>query len=1056
MTAFPTATTPVAVPSILLSGQQTQVTVTSFILGAIATTQVQLFNLAGGSSTLVGTMTDDGQNGDKVAGDHVYTIQTAMNAPAGSSLPMQVVATTGTNGTMSTSFSIPVVGIPTYTSNDDVNQAELQLFNTAVRTRSAFATPTWSDPKFLPGIASNLSSMFGELAGVVSQNPTLASAAFRPGVLPKSNSVAPRANGIVDSVLNILTFGLLSPAQNAQSCSELLDSLAGSPSHPYPVLSPADPQMQNFAAALTSACTTAPDCQGLFTQDDFLTNTADSYEAYLWAQSYIGGVHALTTPIAGCGGGVAQSLDDVAVKTEASQFTELSGEALTQLAGGGQIAQQASDIPTDIITGWVAGTGQNTIVIGQASGTETFAAPAGTYNLALSAGGSQPNTTISSVVYPNGITVWTDPQLGNTLVFIAPNITDVNPKSGPVGTPVVITGTAFGTDAPDTVAFNGTSATVTDVFDTQIETSVPPGATSGPIKVQTSGGSATSSVNFTVTPGSIGNPAPTITSLNPTSVSAGTQYLNLTVNGTGFIANSAVTFNGNGRAVEFVNATQLVVALTAADLSTSGSYPIVVTNPAPGGGPSNSATFVVSNSPVTISPISVSVPVNQVQTFTSLVSGGGGVTWSVQEGSSGGAVTNAGIYTAPATVGTFHVVATSTTNPSASASATVTVTPAVAYSIIATFSPLAGPNPLIQGTDGVLYGTAQGGGYYANFTSANCYNYGCGGVFSVTTLGGFTDLHDFAGADGGEPGIGESLVQGQDGGFYGTTSVGGSNQTCVFNGGITACGTVFRIDSAGGLTTLHSFSGQDGAFPVGGLVAGSDGSFYGTTSGGGDPASCTNYQTPGCGTLFKIDSTGNFTSLHLFEGTEGATPNAPLTRANDGYFYGTTSRGGGTAQAGTVFRMDSSGVVTLLHSFSGPPDGYIPNEGLIQASDGYLYGTTSDGGSSNLGTVFRIDSSGNLVTLHSFSGPDGSHPTGGLIQGTDGFLYGVTGPASTGTIFRTDLSGNVTILHSFTGADGQAPSGIMQAKDGSYYGGASEPAINGRSWGTGIIFKISF
>ena len=114
-----------------------------------------------------------------------------------------------------------------------------------------------------------------------------------------------------------------------------------------------------------------------------------------------------------------------------------------------------------------------------------------------------------------------------------------------------------------------------------------------------------------------------------------------------------------------------------------------------------------------------------------------------------------------------------------------------------------------------------------------------------------------------------------------------------------------RIDSAGDLTTLHSFSGQDGAFPVAGLVVGTDGSFYGTTSGGGDPASCTNYQTPGCGTLFKIDSTGNFTSLHLFEGTEGATPNAPLIRANDGYFYGTTSRLGGTAQAGTVFRMDS-------------------------------------------------------------------------------------------------------------------------------------------------------
>ena len=134
----------------------------------------------------------------------------------------------------------------------------------------------------------------------------------------------------------------------------------------------------------------------------------------------------------------------------------------------------------------------------------------------------------------------------------------MNPVSGPVGTQVVITGTAFGTDASDKVTFNGTPATVTNVFDTQIETSVPPGATSGPITVQTLVGSI-NSVNFTVTPGAIGNPAPTITGLSQNSVSVGTPYLNLTINGTGFIANSAVTFNGNGRAVEFVSATQLMV-----------------------------------------------------------------------------------------------------------------------------------------------------------------------------------------------------------------------------------------------------------------------------------------------------------------------------------------------------------------------------------------------------------------------------------------------------------------------------------------------------------------
>jgi hypothetical protein len=440
--------------------------------------------------------------------------------------------------------------------------------------------------------------MFGELAGVVSQNPALASAAShsRPP-LSQSTSVAPHRNSILDSALDILTFGLLSPARNAQACSKLLDSLSGAPSHPYPVLSPDDPQMQAFAAELTSICATAPDCQGLFTVDDFLTNSADSYPAYLWAQSTVAGVHPLATPIAGCGGGVAQTLDDVAVKSETSQFTDLSGEELVQLAGGGEIAQQALDIPTDIITGWVLGSQQNTIVIGKAGGAETFAAPAGTYNVALSAGaGSQPNATVGSTVYPKGVTFWSIPQLGKTFVFFAPNIGDVNPKSGPVGTTVIVTGTSFGIDAPDIVAFNGTSATVADVFDTQIETSVPPGATSGPITVQTVGGIATSSMSFTVTSGSVGNPAPTITGLGQTSVVGGTDHLNLTINGTGFIQNSAVTYNGSPRVVEYISATQLVVGLTTADLRDPGSYPIVVSNLAPGGGSSSPAMFTVANS----------------------------------------------------------------------------------------------------------------------------------------------------------------------------------------------------------------------------------------------------------------------------------------------------------------------------------------------------------------------------------------------------------------------------------------------------------------------------
>ena len=193
---------------------------------------------------------------------------------------------------------------------------------------------------------------------------------------------------------------------------------------------------------------------------------------------------------------------------------------------------------------------------------------------------------------------------------------------------------------------------------------------------------------------------------------------------------------------------------------------------------------------------------------------------------------------------------------------------------------------LVQGTDGNFYGTTSLGGAYS----------GCGTVFKITPTGALTTLHSFTGADGCSRG---GLVQATDGNFYGTTGEGG-NFSCF---DLSGCGTVFKITPAGTLTTLHSFDGVDGSEPEGGLVQATDGNFYGANYFGGD---LTCRAPSGCGTIFKITSGGALTTLQIFEGTDGALPNAPM-QATNGNLYGTTAYGGNIPCApngcGTVFRL---------------------------------------------------------------------------------------------------------------------------------------------------------
>jgi len=322
---------------------------------------------------------------------------------------------------------------------------------------------------------------------------------------------------------------------------------------------------------------------------------------------------------------------------------------------------------------------------------------------------------------------------------------------------------------------------------------------------------------------------------------------------------------------------------------------------------------------------------------------------------------------------------------------------------------------LVQSTDGNFYGITWVGGAYNQGT-----------VFKITFSGTLSTLYSFCSqancADGANPAGG--LVQANDGNFYGTTADGGDRSNCY-----PGCGTVFKITSGGTLTTLHSFDGTDGSYPTAGLVQSTDGNIYGTTDYGGASDNCTF----GCGTVFKITPSGTLTALHSFSGSDGYYPGG-LVQASDGNFYGTTVGGNGT-----VFKITPSGTLTTLHSFSGD-DGYFPT-GLVQASDGNFYGTTQAGGANDkcydgCGTVFEITHSGMLTTLHSFSGGDGYYPAG-LIQATDGSFYGTTtegGAYGNGTVFGITPSGALTTLHSFDGSDGAPPAGFIQATDGNFYG----------------------
>ncbi|QMU31362.1 choice-of-anchor tandem repeat GloVer-containing protein [Adhaeribacter radiodurans] len=341
---------------------------------------------------------------------------------------------------------------------------------------------------------------------------------------------------------------------------------------------------------------------------------------------------------------------------------------------------------------------------------------------------------------------------------------------------------------------------------------------------------------------------------------------------------------------------------------------------------------------------------------------------------------------------------------------------------------LSGANPrgsLIQGTNGVLYGMTYTGG-------ANNY----GTIFRMTLSGTFTVLRHLAySSDGGN--AQGSLTQGSDGNFYGLTSVGGTNSS----------GTVFKITPAGLYTVLHNLDNiNDGRNPLGSLVQGSSGIFYGMTSSGGPG---------GYGTIFRTTAAGVFSVLvHFPESDNGHTPLGSLIQARNGNFYGITSVGG-TYGYGTVFRF-CDGASSTLHSFNSSTSGSNPQGSLVQGADNNFYGLTQNGGTSGYGTIFKITASGTLTVLRSLAyATDGGNPTGDLIQ-SGGNFYGMTyrgGTNSYGTIFRISPSGTFTVLkHLESATTGRNPSGsLVKGTDGNFYGTMSEGGAN--SYGT--IFKMT-
>ena len=302
----------------------------------------------------------------------------------------------------------------------------------------------------------------------------------------------------------------------------------------------------------------------------------------------------------------------------------------------------------------------------------------------------------------------------------------------------------------------------------------------------------------------------------------------------------------------------------------------------------------------------------------------------------------------------------------------------------------------------------------------------------------FTLLHSFHGESGEYPLAG--VIADSGGNVYGTTSEGGTH----------GLGTVFKVSASGEESVIHSFKGgrSDGNFPIAGLVRDQAGNLYGTTTLGG----AANY-----GTVFKVDEDGEETLIHSFGRAkdDGKYPSAGLLLDSEGNLYGTTQEGG-TYGFGTVFKVDADGNETVLRSFAGNPrDGQYPVAGLVEDTEGNLYGTTEIGGIFNDGIVFRLAKDGKETVIFNFAGgAGGNYLLGGVVRDSAGNFYGATtyGSNTVGLVFKLDPIGREKVLFTFDGNDGAFPSaGVIRGPKGTLYGTTEF----GGKFGAGVIFSLS-
>ena len=349
---------------------------------------------------------------------------------------------------------------------------------------------------------------------------------------------------------------------------------------------------------------------------------------------------------------------------------------------------------------------------------------------------------------------------------------------------------------------------------------------------------------------------------------------------------------------------------------------------------------------------------------------------------------------------------------------------------------------------------------------------------------GIRPVHRFANTGTGTPSqfaLGATpvaeLLQASDGNFYGTTTYGGSGLCANAGGTIIGCGTIFRMTPKGAVKVLYSFvydtdsgTAPGGVYPTAGLIQGADGYLYGVASDGGI-LGCNG--SLGCGTLFRIATTGGYQLLHQFcnnqscpGSIEGGLPKAHLIQLPNKSLCGTTAAGGSSNQ-GTVFCASTGGNVTTLHDFdrSNGSDGADPEGALLAGADGTLYGTTIGGGAMSGGTAFAFKNN-TLTTLHTFDSAESSTPgtyfmpMGALIFGADGKLYGTTYSGGTaGCIYTMNTNGTgfspKPVFYGSNPLAGFPVVGLMLARDGMMYGTTLEGSSKADGNNGGTIYRFN-